>query len=128
MNFQDLLNLTPSIEFKFNSTHIQGIMGVGILSVNFYDEKTHAQIEIEREMIFSVTAGVMKIIAENNDQNRFLRMLSVSDKPDVESLLHDTDYDNFNDDFDMVVEKIAMSYNQIKSIDVSKSHNFYFGA
>lgn len=128
MNFQDLLNLTPSIEFKFNSTHIQGIMGVGILSVNFYDEKTHAQIEIEREMIFSVKAGVMKIIAENNDQNRFLRMLSVADKPDVESVLYDTDYDNFNDDFDMVVEKIAMSYNQIKSIDVSKSYNFYFGA
>lgn len=128
MNFQELLNLTPSIEFKFNSTHIRGIMGVGILSVNFYDEKTHAQIEIEREMIFSVKAGVMTIIAENNHQNRFLRMLSVTDKPDVESLLFDTDYDNFNDDFDMAVKKIAMRHNPIKSIDVSKTHNFYFGA
>ena len=128
MNFQDLLNLTPSIEFKFNSTHIRGIMGVGILSVNFYDDKTHAQIEIEREMNFSVKAGVMTIIAENNHQNRFLRMLSITDKPDVESLLCDTDYDDFNNDFDMVIAKIAMRYNPIKWIDVSKSHNFYFGA
>lgn len=128
MNFQDLLNLTPSIEFKFNSTHIRGIMGVGILSVNFYDEKTHAQIEIEREMLFSVKTGVMEIIAENNHQNRFLRMLSIADKPDVESVLYDTDYDNFNDDFDMVIEKIAMYRHLIKSIDVSKSPKFYFGA
>lgn len=128
MNFQDLLNTSPTTTFNFNSNHIQGILGVGILNASFYDEKTHALIEIEREMLFSRVDGKIEMVAENNQQNRALRMFSLTDRPDIETTLHQSTYDNFMKDFDCITAKVKTYADLIKMVDVSQRPKFYFGA